>query len=50
MPKLNIPDPNFYKLLVENLSPDKNTDITIEELQSVKKINCSNKKIPRSKG
>lgn len=50
MLKIDIKDLDFRKLIIENVTPNSQGDITIEELASIKELNCSYKNIKTLKG
>jgi len=50
MLKIDIKDPDFRKLIIENVTPNSQGDITIEELASIKELNCIYKNIKSLKG
>lgn len=50
MLKIDIKDPDFRKLIIENVAPNSQGDITIEELASIKELNCIYKNIKSLKG
>jgi len=50
MTNLNIEDPNFSKFIIENLKTEIKGKITIKDIQSVRRLNCSNRNIESLEG